>query len=246
MSKYLGKIFSTNGGTNCVIVEYNNSKDLVVEFLDEHKYQLKASLTNLKSGRVKNPYSKIIYGVGYIGVGDYKPCYNGQETKEHSLWYSMMTRGYCPKFKAKHPTYKDCTVCETWHNFQVFAKWVKEHKFNLDGYQLDKDLLVKGNKKYSAKTCTLVPRAINMLLNNSAAIRGEFAQGVGWHKSRGKLRAYVKRRGKNIHLGYFETEEEASAAAKIGKELYVKEVALEWEGKIEDRLFNTLMSWKLT
>ncbi|CAH1193037.1 HNH endonuclease [Psychrobacter phage D'Alembert] len=157
-----------------------------------------------------------------------------------------MTRGYCPKFKDKHPTYKDCTVCETWHNFQVFAKWVKEHKFNLDGYQLDKDLLIKGNKKYSAETCTLVPRAINTLFNDSAAIRGKFAQGVGWHKSKGKLRAYVKRRGKHIHLGYFETEEEASLAAKRGKEEYVKEVVLEWEGRIEDRLFNTLMNWKLT
>ncbi|CAH1193043.1 Hypothetical protein DAL_37 [Psychrobacter phage D'Alembert] len=59
MSKYLGKVFSTNGGTSCVIVEYNNSKDLVVEFLDEHSYRLKTQLNNLKRGRVKNPYSKL-------------------------------------------------------------------------------------------------------------------------------------------------------------------------------------------
>ena len=41
-----------------------------------------------------------------------------------------------------------------WHNFQVFAKWFDENY--MEGFQLDKDIKIEGNKIYSSGTCLFV------------------------------------------------------------------------------------------
>lgn len=59
-------------------------------------------------------------------------------------------RCYDVKYSKKHPTYKDCTVCEEWHNFQTFAKWFDENYYEIENtiMDLDKDILKNGNKIY--------------------------------------------------------------------------------------------------
>ena len=49
------------------IVEYNRHDDIIVEFQDEHKYRKKANYINFKTGSIKNPYDKTVYGVAWIG-----------------------------------------------------------------------------------------------------------------------------------------------------------------------------------
>lgn len=44
--------------------------------------------------------------------------------------------------------------------------------------------------------------------------------GVYWNKRRGKWRAHIKHSQNNVHLGYFETIEEAVAARKAGELKY--------------------------
>jgi hypothetical protein len=46
------------------------------------------------------------------------------------------------------------------------------------------------------------------------------AKGYTWHKPNNKWLAYIKRDGKKIHLGYFDTEEEAHGAYLDAKEIY--------------------------
>ena len=65
----------------------------------------------------------------------------------------------------KEPSYIGCKVCEEWLNFQNFARWIYDNKYECDDLELDKDLLIKGNKIYSPNTCCLLPHEINYAIS---------------------------------------------------------------------------------
>lgn len=55
--------------------------------------------------------------------------------------------------------YNGCEVCEEWRYFPKFKEW-----FNLNyikGWEIDKDVLFKGNKLYSPETCCFLPKEVN-------------------------------------------------------------------------------------
>lgn len=45
--------------------------------------------------------------------------------------------------------------------FSNFAEWFDKH--HVEGWELDKDILVSGNRTYSPETCCFVPHEINVL-----------------------------------------------------------------------------------
>ena len=191
---------------------------------------------------------KKVYGVGYgTRGGKWKTYINlngkGVRTKEYRIWKNMLTRCYSEKYHDKHPTYKGCFVIEEWLDFQVFAEWLTSQEFYLDGYELDKDILVRGNKIYSPETCALVPYEINKLLLDSGATRGEFPIGVSWHRKAGKFMAQLRAGGEHVYLGLHTCEESASSAYTLAKEEYVKKVANRWRGFMQEEVYLTLMSW---
>ena len=62
--------------TKMKIVRYRRWDDMDIEFLDDfHFIKEHITYTNFKRGEVKNPYDKILYGVGYIDVGKWKSRY---------------------------------------------------------------------------------------------------------------------------------------------------------------------------
>jgi hypothetical protein len=242
----VGRVFQTNNSVDCVVVEYGGWDSVTVKFLDEYAAKVTTQMSNLKRGMVANPYSKSVNGVGYLGEGAFTSREVGNSRKTtlvYYIWSGMMDRGYCQKLKEKSPTYIDCTVCVEWHNFQVFAEWYTNHEFYDLGYQLDKDILVKGNKHYSPDTCCLVPAVVNAMFNTCGTRRGLYPLGVGFHSGKKSFYASVREENKLIHLGMFLTPELAFDAYKDSKEVLVKRLALEWEGKIERKVFNTLMFW---
>jgi hypothetical protein len=83
-----------------------------------------------------------------------------------------------------------------------------------EGKQLDKDLLVRGNKIYSSDTCLFVSRQVNNFLIDSGAARGKYKIGVSWHKKCGKYRAGCSNpfTGKQEYLGLFIDEHSAHQA----------------------------------
>ncbi len=114
---------------------------------------------------------------------------------------------------------------------------------NVKGFDLDKDLLIKGNKVYSEDTCVFLPVEINSLLTKSIASRGEHLIGVSWHKKGKSFVAQInKNKGKQEKLGYFKTELEAFNAYKQAKESFVKEQANKWKSQIDERAYNALMN----
>lgn len=127
----------------------------------------------------------------------------------YKVWSSMLKRCYDKKFHKKQPTYEGCWVCEEWKVFSVFRKWMEEQDWR--GKQLDKDLLVFGNKSYNPVVCTFLPNKVNMLITSGKA-KGS-PMGTWWDRSRGKYQAYCNRLdGTRKNLGRFTSVNVAEAA----------------------------------
>lgn len=191
------------------------------------------------------PKNKLKYDVGYNSCGKYPSHKDGKINKEYSAWSAMMRRCYSKKDRGMFPAYADCTVAAEWHDFQNFAEWYTNHDFYGLDYCLDKDLLVSGNKVYSADTCSLVPHEINSILLNVASRRGALPQGIYLDKVNKKYKAQLSIDSKVVSLGRFKTIIDARNAYKIAKERHVKNKALEWANRIEWDVFAALMSWEL-
>lgn len=140
---------------------------------------------------------------------------NGKVIKSYATWKGVLERCYCLASQAKNPTYIGCTVAEEWHSFSTFERWYLENY--IEGYFLDKDILVPGNKVYSAAFCVFVPKELNNLLNSYKARRGNCPLGVCYSKEMGKYLSTVCQNGSNIHLGYYLTALEAHRAYQLAK-----------------------------
>jgi len=104
------------------------------------------------------------------------------------------------------------------------------------GKQLDKDILVVGNKEYSHETCVFISGAVNSLLTDCAALRGGCPQGVCWNKVAAKYQADCGVSGKKKHLGYFGTINKAEVAYLKFKSELIRDVASEQPRNIMDGL----------
>ena len=51
--------------------------------------------------------------------------------------------------------------------------------------------------------------------------------------------------GKPVRLGFYKTEIEAFNAYKQAKEAHIKNMANKWKGKIDNRAYDALMSYKV-
>ena len=143
----------------------------------------------------------------------------------HRVWEKMLERAYCPAYHARNPTYIGVTVCEEWHSFMSFRAWMETQDWQ--GKQLDKDIIAPGNKVYSPDTCVFVPPAINTLLIDSAASRGEWPIGVSWQAASKKFQARISIAGRDKHLGYFTCPHEAHMTWRKAKVRIVRETAYE-------------------
>lgn len=160
--KYLGRIFPTRYFGDLKITGYTNNNKVDVTFLNTG-YSTTSYLNSILKGRVKDPYHPFVYGVGYFGVGDYTTRdTKGKEVIAYKRWHGMLERCYSSRWLAasKNKNYRGCSVCKEWHNYQVFAAWFSENY--IEGFELDKDKKVEGNKVYSPETCMFISKEENV------------------------------------------------------------------------------------
>lgn len=184
---------------------------------------------------------KRVLGKGVYTKGKYTFGKKGHPTKEYSVWLSMLTRCYNERFLKDNETYIGCEVCEEWLDFQVFAEWFNDNYIN--GYQLDKDLIRRGNKVYSPQTCCFVPQEINLLLVNRKNGRGKYPIGVS--KDKTKFAASIVIKAKKQHIKNFDTIEEAFHAYKEVKESNISAMAEEYKDKIPEQVYNALLNYTI-
>lgn len=233
-----GLIFSTNNSGNCVVVNYTNYDDVTVKFV-ETGYETKTRMDNLKLGKVKDYLHPSIYGKGILGEG-----FKQSESQSYcfQLWKNMLKRCYSEVSFKKSPSYEQCLTSETFNHYQQFKTWCNSQLgFGNMGWELDKDILVRGNKVYSEDMCCFVPKEINLLLVKHDKGRGDYLLGVDYHKNRRQFRA----RCSDKHLGWFNTEIEAFYVYKQAKEAYIKEVANKWRDQIDPKVYEALMKYEV-
>lgn len=132
----------------------------------------------------------------------------------YQLWKDMLRRCYSPAMQLRHPTYVGCSVAPEWHHLSAFMGWMQQQDWQ--GKDLDKDLLVPGNKVYGPDTCVFVSAQVNNFLTDRARHR-RYGLGVQ-HLPNGKYRAACSQLGGGrAHLGVFDTAEEAHEAWRTEK-----------------------------
>lgn len=247
----IGTISKNKYGSIMFVEKYNGSDDIWVKF--EQGNLVHAAWNDFLKGKVRNVYDKSVYGIGYLGEGSYKTNMtdiNGKhkQTPQYKTWHGMMKRCYNEKYLKKFPTYVECIVCEEWLNFQNFAKWYDQNYYTIEGQkmELDKDILMKGNKVYSPETCIFVPKSINYLFIKCNARRGDTPIGMYYNKEINKYTANCSNgQMKTINLGSYNTVEQAFKAYKEFKEKLIKQTAEDYEGKIPSKLYEAMLNYQV-
>ena len=167
----VGKTLKSKNSGDFKVLKYNNNRNVEIQFFNTG-FEAIVELVQVKSGSIKDPYSPSVCGVGILGT-KYPISEGGVLTKDYELWGSMLVRCYSDTYQKKQPTYKDCEVSENFKYYEYFYEWCQNQiGFGECGFQLDKDLLIKGNKVYSEDSCVFIPREINQVLIKREALRG--------------------------------------------------------------------------
>ena len=132
-------------------------------------------------------------------------------------WMQMLQRCFCKEYKERKPSYRGVSCCSEWLLFSNFKKWMEQHDYL--GKELDKDLLICGNKIYSPDSCCFISRKINSFMTLAESRRGDFPIGVTLHKRDAVFHANISNGGsdKKRYLGSFLDPMSAHKAWQLAK-----------------------------
>lgn len=245
----VGKICKSVGFGDFRIVKYENALNVDIMFL-ETGFTKTCQMSNIRQGRVKDMMKPSVVGVGITGSkyqpvslnhkGEYETCH------AYVVWRNLLERCYLEKKQKVQPTYKGCTVSDNFKSYEYFYEWcLKQIGYNEKGFELDKDLLVKGNKVYSENTCCFVPKEINTALTKRDGDRGECPIGVYWNKDCEAFVAKISEGGERRYLGLFSSKNDAFNAYKVAKEKYMKKLASKWVDRIDKKVYQALIEYEV-
>ena len=238
----LYQVSVNNNGTPMKIVEYVDANNMKVQFQDSYECVVNTRYERFLNGKVGNPYDKTVCGIGFVGIGKHSVCEDGKVTLKYRHWAHMLERCVSDKYS----WYNGVSVCDKWSSYQEFGDWFDENYYTIEGcnMQLDKDIIVKGNKVYSPNTCIFVPSFLNAMFTKSTAMRGVYPIGVT--KSGKKYCASLNKGGfKRVFLGVYDTTDEAFGVYKKAKESYIKEVADKYKELIPNKLYEALYNYEV-
>lgn len=249
--------FTNNDGVKGKVLTYHDPLNVDVLW-EDGTVTYNHAAANIKLGGVYCPSFKSVCGVGYFGVGLFKPNRAGKkgnyQQRIYDSWMRMIRRCYDEK-EQKKPScraYIGVTVCEDWHNFQNFCQWALDNypdKF-VEGYELDKDLFGDG-WEYSPCKCTLLPSKVNWFLCNTYSNKTSgLPEGVNViePKTLNSKTGYVARcsiNGKREYLGFYNTPEQAGAVYREAKEGEARRLAEEYKDLLTKNQYDKLMRFKL-
>lgn len=221
-------------------VKYENNKTKVCIVCPQHGefWQTPHAHINLQQGCWQCYLDKQNRNTCGVGNNDVR---NSNSTKAYGVWKDLLKRCCDSKYKSKFRAYAESYICEEWKTFSNFKNWFDEHY--IDGWQLDKDILVKGNQLYSPSTCCFLPRELNNIYKRNLSGRS-LPQCCRLTKS-GKYYVCIKAQKKPMYIGTFDTIEEAFYMYKTHKERLIKETAKKYETKLDTRAFNALLNFEI-
>lgn len=187
-----------------------------------------------RNNRSKSQRS-LVCGVG-LNDANYITIYKNANGKKiecpyYKRWLNMIHRCYSDAF----PSYKGCYVCKEWLAFSSFRRWMVDQDWN--NKDLDKDLLMPGNKIYAPDRCMFVPHDINTLLNNCKSSRGDLPQGVVWEEAAKRFRVQCSVPWKSSrYVGVTRDLSEAVQMYRNYKSSLIREKADAFGGRLKDCL----------
>lgn len=171
----VGKIFKTSNCGDVLVLGKIPSKFLksshsryIIKFINTG-YITDYQKHDIIKGKLKDPYSISVCGIGFLGTINYNKIYDKElYRKLYTIWKNMITRCYCVNH-SKYYSYggKGIYVSTRWHNFTNFyydsqkLPGYDRDKVILSKLQLDKDKLSITDKKYSRKNCCWLSRKEN-------------------------------------------------------------------------------------
>lgn len=168
---------------------------------------------------------KLVHGVGDndLRLSANDPVY--------VIWHSMLTRCYSTKHQSSNPSYVGIGCNRVWHKLSNFKEWLDEQDWQ--GKQLDKDLLIRGNKEYGPNACVFISPQVNNIIQERQKRTVALPRGV--HRNGKKYFAEFNKE----YLGTFVTSEEASAAYVTRRNIAIEALAnVETNPKIKQALLN--------
>lgn len=169
----------------------------------------------------KDSMKELIYGHGINDL--YQISKKGVHDQAYKIWLRILERCFSEKYHKKKKTYSECTLHSDWLLYSNFKRWFEDPVNGYkEGYHIDKDVLLKGNKMYGPDTCCFLPNEINVLFQEYNISR-EYPRGVSVHKNCITVR--ISRYGKTKEFGGFKSIEEASEFYKKLKRDYIVEIA---------------------
>ena len=94
----VGKVCKSKSSGDFKILKYNDKTNVEIRFL-KTGYETTVELGSIRNGKVKDPHSPSVFGVGILGT-KYPTKINGVQTKEYKLWSSMLERCYSDSYKS--------------------------------------------------------------------------------------------------------------------------------------------------
>ena len=165
---------------------------------------------------------------------------NLTRSKLANIYWNMWNRCYLESYLEKNPKYRGCTICDDWLNDrESFYDWIAENYYIIEDEQidLDKDILVKGNRIYSPDTCIFTPHVINTYFEKITRSPQK--------TNNGKYSMEITVNGKRINLGTFDTEEEAKLEYIKHKQAAILAKADEYKGRIPKKLYDAMVNYQI-
>ena len=133
-----------------------------------------------------------------------------------------------PKWLKQHMSYSGCTLDPRWIKLSAFKEWVEQWD-DYENKEVDKDILIPGNKVYGPDTCLMVRQVVNAWFKPHAT-KGDLPRGVSWNgswkngKSQKPYHTQISpiKTGKRKSLGYYLTVKEASAVFQSARKEQIK------------------------
>lgn len=156
-------------------------------------------------------------------------CYHKEQQTTHGehssrlyrIWRNMRRRCY-GKNTTHYKEYgeRGITVCPEWNTtFEPFKEWAENSGYN-DTLSIDR---IDDALTYSPSTCRWSTPTIQSRNQRSRKGSSSSYMGVHFQKELNKYRVRVRHDGNTVHVGVFETEEQAAKA----RDQYIKDNNLE-------------------
>lgn len=237
----VGDIYPSNQYGDVIVKRALPNRKIEVEFVNTRTIKVVRKDTIL-SGQIRDNFAPKTYGVGYIGEGNYTTTKSGDHIKHYKCWNGMLERCYSSKYHSKENYNGRVTVCEDWHNYQVFAEWY--HNNQVEGWQLDKDICK--SKVYSPSTGHFLPKELNTFFTGRRYHRGNTPIGVSQREVGSSYEVAISygSKSRTKYLGSYKSVDEAFSVYKEAKEIALNKLILKYKDLLPERTLTVLESYE--